>query len=125
MKDDPLHSWRISPLDWQQSKTYDKFVRYGERVLRRTSRDYAPWHIVEGVNPHYRGLTVGKILLEGLQTALSAPKARPRSINVPLLPESRDGLSLLDCLDMTQVLEKDDYKEQLVPRTGTAIGPDA
>ena len=29
LKDDPLHSWRISPLDWQQSKTYDKFVRVG------------------------------------------------------------------------------------------------
>ncbi|MFJ2331770.1 polyphosphate:AMP phosphotransferase [Pseudomonas helleri] len=122
LKDDPLHSWRISPLDWQQSKTYDKFVRYGERVLRRTSRDYAPWHIVEGVDPHYRGLTVGKILLEGLQAALSAPKTRPRSINVPLLPESRDGLSLLDCLDMTQVLEKDDYKEQLVTEQARLSG---
>ena len=66
LKDDPLHSWRISPLDWQQSQTYDKFVRYGERVIRRTSRDYAPWNIVEGVDPNDRSLTVGKILLEGL-----------------------------------------------------------
>ena len=49
LADDPLHSWRISPLDWQQSQTYDKFVKYGERVLRRTSRDYAPWHVIEGV----------------------------------------------------------------------------
>jgi polyphosphate kinase 2 (PPK2 family) len=24
LKDDPLHSWRISPLDWQQSETYDR-----------------------------------------------------------------------------------------------------
>ena len=48
LKDDPLHSWRISPLDWQQSQTYDRFVRFGERVLRRTSRDYAPWHVIEG-----------------------------------------------------------------------------
>ena len=47
----PVHSWKISPLDWQQSKTYDRFVRFGERVLRRTSRDYAPWHIVEGSTP--------------------------------------------------------------------------
>ena len=42
LKDDPLHSWRISPLDWQQSQTYDKFVRYGERVIRRTSRWVPP-----------------------------------------------------------------------------------
>src|SRR5690606_26265674 len=32
LKDDPLHSWRISPLDWQQSQTYDRFVRFGERI---------------------------------------------------------------------------------------------
>jgi polyphosphate kinase 2 (PPK2 family) len=24
LADDPLHSWRISPLDWQQSETYDR-----------------------------------------------------------------------------------------------------
>ena len=77
LKDDPLHSWRISPLDWQQSKTYDKFVRYGERVLRRTSRDYAPWHVIEGVDPHYRSLTVGRLLLEGMQAALKVAKAKP------------------------------------------------
>lgn len=23
LQDDPLHSWRLSPLDWQQSQTYD------------------------------------------------------------------------------------------------------
>jgi len=61
LKDDPLHSWKISPLDWQQSQTYDRFVRFGERVLRRTSRDYAPWHIVEGVDPNYRSLAVGRM----------------------------------------------------------------
>ncbi len=122
LKDDPLHSWRISPLDWQQSQTYDRFVRFGERVIRRTSRDYAPWHIVEGVDPYYRSLTVGKILLEGLQAALKAPKTKVRSTNVPPLPENRDGLSLLDCLDMTLHLDKDDYQEQLITEQARLSG---
>ncbi len=78
LKDDPLHSWRISPLDWQQSQTYDKFVKYGERVLRRTSRDYAPWHVIEGMDSCYRSLTVGRILLDGLRQALDRPKVRPQ-----------------------------------------------
>ena len=46
-------------------------MHYGERVLRRTSRDYAPWYVVEGVDERYRALTVGRILLEGLQAALA------------------------------------------------------
>ena len=64
LKNDPLHSWRISPLDWQQSKTYDKFVRYGEQILRLSSRDFAPWYVIEGADERYRSLTVGRILLE-------------------------------------------------------------
>ncbi|WP_417662451.1 polyphosphate:AMP phosphotransferase [Pseudomonas sp.] len=113
LKDDPLHSWRISPLDWQQSKTYDKFVRYGERVLRRSSREYAPWYVVEGVDENYRNLTVGRILLEGLQAALkSKDRPVPQPHAAPLIA-SLEGNGLLDSLDMSRALEKDDYKEQL------------
>ena len=87
LADDPLHSWRISPLDWQQSQTYDKFVKYGERVLRRTSRDYAPWHVIAGADAHYRSLAVGKILLAGLQGALKRPKIHPDKVSAaPVCP---------------------------------------
>nr|WP_298136941.1 polyphosphate:AMP phosphotransferase [uncultured Pseudomonas sp.] len=113
LQDDPLHSWRISPLDWQQSKTYDKYVRVGERVLRRTSRDYAPWYVVEGVDEHYRSLTVGRILLDGLQAALkNNVRPAPHPHAAPLI-SSLDNRGLLDSLDMRQVLAKDDYDEQL------------
>lgn len=113
LRDDPLHSWRISPLDWQQSKTYDRFVRFGERVLRRTSRDYSPWHVIEGLDPHYRSLAVGRILLEGLQTALKAP-TEPVHQAVAPLGESIDQRSLLGSLDLDKRLSKEDYNEQLV-----------
>ena len=121
LKDDPLHSWKISPLDWQQSQTYDRFVRFGERVLRRTSRDYAPWHIIEGVDPNYRSLAVGKILLEGLQNALKA-KTLGRQTNIAPLGESIDGRSLLGSLDMTLRLDKNDYQEQLIVEQARLAG---
>ncbi|KFX70358.1 polyphosphate kinase [Pseudomonas taeanensis MS-3] len=113
LQDDPLHSWRLSPLDWRQSKTYDKFVRVGERVLRRTNRDYAPWYVVEGVDEYYRSLTVGRILLEGLQAALKTknrPLAQPHAAP---LTASLDERSLLDSLDMGQSLAKAEYQQQL------------
>jgi polyphosphate:AMP phosphotransferase len=113
LRDDPLHSWRISPLDWQQSKTYDRFVRFGERVLRRTSRDYSPWHVIEGLDPNYRSLAVGRILLEGLQAALKAP-TEPVHQAVAPLGESIDQRSLLGSLDLDKRLSKEDYNEQLV-----------
>lgn len=122
LADDPLHSWRISPLDWQQSKTYDRFVKYGERVLRRTSRDYAPWHVIEGVDPHYRSLTVGKILLDGLQSALNRPDPRPDSVTAAPLPSSYDQPSLISSLDLTLHLDKNDYEEQLITEQARLSG---
>jgi len=110
LKDDPLHSWRISPLDWQQSRTYDKFVRFGERVLRRTSRDFAPWQVIEGLDPNYRSLTVGRLLLEGMQAALKMPEAEPQMLTIGPLAANHGDLTLLDSLDMSLSLEKDDYE---------------
>jgi polyphosphate:AMP phosphotransferase len=122
LQDDPLHSWRLSPLDWRQSKTYDKFVRVGERVLRRTNRDYAPWYVVEGVDEYYRSLTVGRILLEGLQAALKAkdrPLAQPHAAP---LTASLDERGLLDSLDMNQSLAKAEYQQQLASEQARFAG---
>lgn len=121
LRDDPLHSWRISPLDWQQSKTYDRFVRFGERVVRRTDRDYAPWHVIEGADAHYRSLAVGQIILEGLQAALNAP-AEPKAQAVGTLGQSIDKRSLIGSLDLSKRLEKDDYERQLIAEQARLAG---
>ncbi len=122
LKDDPQRSWRLSPLDWQQSQTYDKFVRYGEHVLHRTSRDYAPWYVVEGADENYRSLTVAKILLEGLQAALKTKERPQRHPHAGPATVSLDNRSLLGSLDMTQRLEKDDYQKQLASEQARLAG---
>ena len=113
LRDDPQRSWKISPLDWQQSKTYDKFVRHGERVLRRTSRDFAPWYVIDGSDENYRGLTAGRILLDGLQAALRARARRTRQAHVAPISASLSNRGLLSSLDLSQRLEKDEYKDML------------
>jgi polyphosphate kinase 2 (PPK2 family) len=57
---------------------------------------------------------VGKILLEGLQNALKLPKGKASGMNPAPLLASVDQKSLLDSLDMTLSLDKDDYEEQLI-----------
>ncbi len=122
LKDDPERSWRLSPLDWQQSETYDRFVRFGERVLHKTSRDYAPWYVVEGADEYYRNLTVAKILLEGLQAALQAKKTAPRHPHAGPASVSIDNRSLLGSLDLTQRLEKELYQKQLASEQARLAG---
>ncbi|MBA1272670.1 polyphosphate:AMP phosphotransferase [Stutzerimonas azotifigens] len=111
---DPLHSWRISPLDWQQSKTYDKFVRHGEHVLRRSSREYAPWYVIDGSDERYRSLTVGRILLEGLQAALADNRRASQPPHAAPMVAAFEGPTLLDRLDLSQSLSKVAYKQQLI-----------
>lgn len=113
LEDDPQHRWRLSPLDWQQSKVYDKFVRHGERVIRQTSRDYAPWYVVPGADEHYRSLFVGRTLLEGLQAALQDTQPVQRQPHTAPLIASLDNRGLIDSLDLRQCLDKDTYKERL------------
>ena len=114
LESDPLHSWRISPLDWQQSKTYDKMVSHGERVLRRTSRDYAPWYVVEGKDERYRSLTIGRILLEGLQAALALKERPQRQPHAAPVAASIDNRGLVDSLDLGLALDKSTYQQQLM-----------
>ena len=113
LEKDPQRSWQLNPLDWKQSEVYDRFVRFGERVLRRTSRDYAPWYVIEGADEYYRSLSVGRIILEGLQAALKQTgRPTPQPHAAPLMA-SLDKRSLLDSLDLSRTLDKDNYKEQL------------
>ncbi|NVL25529.1 polyphosphate kinase, partial [Pseudomonas syringae pv. actinidiae] len=111
-----------SPLDWQQSKTYDKFVRFGERVLRRTSRDYAPWHVIEGVDANYRSLTVGRLLLEGMQAALNKVEPESSALTVGPLAIHNDERTLLDSLDLSLHLSKEDYQQELIAEQARLSG---
>lgn len=122
LKSDPLRSWQVSPFEWQQSKVYDKFIHFGERVMRRTSRDYAPWYVIEGSDANYRHLSVARILLEGMQAALKTEVRPITQPHVAPLVASLDNRALIDSLDMTQVLEKDDYKRDLVTEQARLAG---
>jgi polyphosphate:AMP phosphotransferase len=97
-------------------------VRFGERVLRRTSRDYAPWYVVEGMDEYYRSLTVGRILLDGLQVALRTKNRPVPQPHAAPLTSSLDHLSLLDSLDMSQALDKAEYNEQLITEQARLSG---
>ncbi|MBB3104114.1 polyphosphate:AMP phosphotransferase [Azomonas macrocytogenes] len=113
LKNDPLHSWKISPLDWQQSKTYDRFVRYGERVVQRSSRNFSPWYVIEGSDHRYRSLTVGRILLDGLQAALKVNTRRLLQPHAAPLVDTSNNCKLLESLDLSQAIDKKAYVEQL------------
>ncbi len=105
--------WRVTEQDWDNFKSYDKFSRVSEHVLRETSTGEAPWVVVEGEDPNYRSLTVGKLLLKAVRQQLDHGALKNEAPEVaPLLP-SIDNLQLLDTLKLDNDYSKKDYEEKL------------
>lgn len=117
LESNPETRWRVTAKDHKHLKLYDKFHSIAEHVLRITSTGEAPWLIVEGTDPRYRGLTVGKHILERLNERLKQnkkPQAKVkngfRHITPPVTGEP---VTLLNTLDLTSSLSKKEYKESL------------
>jgi polyphosphate:AMP phosphotransferase len=112
LEKDPKTRWRVTDLDWERFKLYDKFRRVSEHALRATSTAEAPWIVIEGTDPRYRSLTAGRILLEALRKRLKHP-ALTVPANAPPLQAPIDSLNVFDKLDMTQKLAKKKFDAEL------------
>lgn len=113
----PLTRWRVTKASWDRLKTYDKMLEVAGHLLRRTSTPWAPWIIVEGTDDRYRSLTVGKTILESLQKRLADKRVQTSPVAPPFSPRF-DSVDVLNSLDMTQCLPKEDYETELATWQG-------
>jgi AMP-polyphosphate phosphotransferase len=109
---DPDTAWRVQDRDWEFFKKYDRFMKISERALRETSHAHAPWTVVEGSDPEYRAVTVGRTLLEAIRRRLAGP-ARPAVSAPPPIVPPVDRVRVLDRLDLAQAVEKDRYEKEM------------
>lgn len=109
----PATKWRVTDIDRKNFKLYDRFHQVSERMLRATSSAEAPWHIVEGSDPYYRYLTIGKSILQALQQRLNSPPVVQKEEPYPPITLAIDGLRILQTLDLGKKLEKGKYEKEL------------
>lgn len=69
-----LTRWRVTDRDWEMYGKYNAYAKVSERVLRETSTGHAPWLVIDGSDPNYRGITAAKALLGAIQGRLSDAK---------------------------------------------------
>jgi len=125
---DPDQSWRVTEKDWQHWENYDRFIETAERTITETNTDYAPWHIVEGVDRNFRMLAVSQVILEAIDTRLRAsnqslaPELLSDKSAIDIedpLPMRPEGLvTVLSTLDMSPTLPKSKYRQQLKKQQG-------
>ncbi|MFH2139823.1 MAG: polyphosphate:AMP phosphotransferase [Pseudomonadota bacterium] len=118
LEKDPKTRWRVTKRDWEHYTMYDKFNTVNERVIRHTSTADAPWTIVEGYDPRYRSLTVGKIILDAITKRLKQSAKRSTEVTAPPPMPSIDQLNVLKTLDMKQKLDKKKYETELEKHQG-------
>jgi polyphosphate:AMP phosphotransferase len=78
LESDPLTRWRMTPLQWEHWRLYDRFVATAERAMQRTSTVNAPWTIVEGVDEAYRSLTVATSIRDAIRRELAHGRGQPQ-----------------------------------------------
>jgi polyphosphate:AMP phosphotransferase len=113
LEKDPKTRWRVTERDWKHFKLYDQFRTVHESVIRHTSTAEAPWFIIEGEDPRYRSLTMGKMIHEAIRKRLDSGNGKPAGISAPPLLPSIDQLHILKTLDLTQKLDKKKYAAEL------------
>jgi len=111
---DPETSWKITKRDWDFFKMYDRFYRISEHALRETSTGHAPWLVVEGADPQYRYVTVGRTLLEAMRKRLDRNSERkPRITQTAPLVIPVDNLHIRDKMDLSLTLPKKKYSADI------------
>ncbi|MGB9094310.1 MAG: polyphosphate:AMP phosphotransferase [Gallionella sp.] len=112
LEKDPGTRWRVTDLDWQRYKLYDKFRKVSEHALRATSSAEVPWIVIEGADARYRNLTTGRILLEALRKHLDHPVRSSARAAAPLNTPV-GSLNVFDRLDMSRRLAKRKFEAEL------------
>lgn len=131
LEKDQLQSWRVSGRDWKNWRKYDRFVAAAERAIMRTSTGRDPWTIVEGVDPRYRSVTVATVLRDAIRKQLVAHDAGKIAAGLPARKMGSGkkkmegggvtlakGVTILQSLDMTQVLTRKEYGTELKKQQG-------
>ncbi len=113
LEKDPKTRWRVTATDWDHYKLYDKFRKVSERMLRTSSTAESPWTIVEGTDPRYRYLTIGKAILNAVRQRLDAVELPRHEEPIPPILPTIDNLLILQTLDLTKHLDKSEYESEL------------
>jgi polyphosphate:AMP phosphotransferase len=117
LRDDPLTRWKVTPLDLKHLKSYGRFRKVAETMLRETSTGEAPWTIVDGYDPRFRSLTVGNTLLEAMRSRLKNPPP-PTEAPAPLQRQVSGARNVINSLDYGLKLEDKAYRERLAELQG-------
>jgi polyphosphate:AMP phosphotransferase len=122
---DPLTRWRVTKKQWKHWGMYERFIAAAERTIQRTSTGRAPWAIVEGADPRYRSLRVGRLVRDALRERLASNPSASRGVSRLVRAAGSDNTraaqtsrsthheSILERLQMSHTVDKEKFRRDL------------
>jgi PPK2 family polyphosphate:nucleotide phosphotransferase len=73
--DEPAKNWKFSASDLKERAYWDDYMQAYEEMIRHTSTEEAPWHVVPANDKRFARLVVGAAVIEALDSLkLEFPK---------------------------------------------------
>jgi len=113
LEKDPNASWRVSHHDWAQNDNYEQNLHLFEKLLRATSSDESPWHIIEAEDNRYASCKIMSIIIDLVTAQLERRKhdqiEPPPAILAPISNIPRR----LQSISPDETISDAEYKDQL------------
>jgi len=79
--DEPAKRWKFSMNDVVERKRWNKYMDAYEDMIRATSTEYAPWHVVPADHKHVAWLVVAETIIDALEgLKLDFPKVEGKAL---------------------------------------------
>ncbi len=113
---DPVTAWKVGKEEWEQHRRHDDWREAIEEMIERTGAAHAPWTVVEATQGRFARVKVFETVIRAIEDELERRAAEPQTAPEPMAAPAESPTTshtILDRLDMTLSLERDEYREQL------------
>lgn len=88
-EDEPEKSWKLSPQDWVERRSWDKYVGAYADALTKCSTETAPWYVIPADHKWYRNLLIAQTLVDVLEPHARAWRQHVAELGRDVLAEVR------------------------------------
>jgi len=116
LEKNPATAWKVGKAEWRQNRDYKDWLAVVEEMLERTSTARSPWTVVEATQGRFARVKVFETIIDTIETELHRREKNPRPKPQPMAePDASptDGHDILDRLDLSLSLEREEYDKQL------------
>ena len=116
----PETKWRVTKADWKHFKQYKAYLPMYDHMLEQTDMSWAPWHVIEATDREYAAVKVMTIVAGMIEERLNEENEKEsRSYMAERSQEELPGTeetmrtTVLDGVDVSLTMTKEDYKKRL------------